>query len=466
MQAGCLELLRSPLLEQVECLQQEVAIHRREHVEAVELAVTYGVQASLFRVSEQRGEVLAVKTLGDGRFLFRAGIGHGDQGRHNVEVGRHRPAVLATGECRVRHDQRHVVLLAVGAGALAGQLVRAAEFAVVRGQNDDGVGSEAAILQLIEHRHDVAVDVAQRVEIEVVPLAPAPCILDRDRAGQCVVRQGEVGVCGGASGRVDRLRETGRQLEVPLPGVNLVRRIADDGVQRFFRLHRMSRLIRIVKHHVVRVDQVHREEPGFVLLREIGRLAAQPACRGGSDHAVVQVAALGMRDDVADPEVIGKAVGFHLLGEDFRRRGKRVVGLEFPGEVPLALVGGVVPGFAQLVSDRLDVGRHALYPGEVRVVEHPGLLDMATGIDHCARGRAHAGVDAVVLEHHAALRQPLVGRQAVVLGKFIRVEMALLVRHDEHNVVGAAGRLIDFFHGFCCSDKSHKGERMVAGTHA
>jgi hypothetical protein len=44
-----------------------------------------------------------------------------------------------------------------------------------------------------------------------------------------------------------------------------------------------------------------------------------------------------------------------------------------------------------------------------------------------------------------------VGWQAIVFGEFIRAEMALLVSQDEYNVVGFAGGLIDFFHGFSSS---------------
>jgi hypothetical protein len=37
----------------------------------------------------------------------------------------------------------------------------------------------------------------------------------------------------------------------------------------------------------------------------------------------------------------------------------------------------------------------------------------------------------VVLEYHTVLRQPLMGWQVIVFGKFIRAEMAFLIRQDE-----------------------------------
>jgi hypothetical protein len=126
----------------------------------------------------------------------------------------------------------------------------------------------------------------------------------------------------------------------------------------------------------VRVHEVHGEEPRLALRREIATLAAQPARRHRRDHAVVQIAAARVRDDVADPVVIGEAVLLHLLREDLRRRAELVDRLELFREMPLALVRGVVARVAQHVADRADVGRQARDPGEVRVVEHLGVLDV------------------------------------------------------------------------------------------
>ena len=81
------------------------------------------------------------------------------------------------------------------------------------------------------------------------------------------------------------------------------------------------------------------------------------------------------------------------------------------------------------------LGRHAADPREVRVVEHPRLLDVLAGVDHRARRRAHAGVDPVVHERRAMLHQPLMRRQAVADGKLARPEEALLVREDEKDVI-------------------------------
>jgi hypothetical protein len=188
----------------------------------------------------------------------------------------------------------------------------------------------------------------------------------------------------------------------------------------------------------VRIDEVHREEPRLALGGEVLAAAAQPAHAHRGRDLVVQVPAAVVRDDVADAHVVAEAVGLHLLREDLRRRAELVDRLELLRQVPLALVGGVVPGVAQQVADRADVGRQAADPREVRVVEHLRVLDVAAGVQHRARRRAHARVDAVVLEHRTAAREPLVRRQPVVARQLARPEETFLVGEDEKDVVRPA----------------------------
>ena len=66
------------------------------------------------------------------------------------------------------------------------------------------------------------------------------------------------------------------------------------------------------------------------------------------------------------------------------------------------------------MADRGDVGGHAADSWEISVVEHLRLLDVLAGVEHRARGGAHAGVDLVVLEHDAGPGETLVRRQHVV----------------------------------------------------
>jgi hypothetical protein len=73
-------------------------------------------------------------------------------------------------------------------------------------------------------------------------------------------------------------------------------------------------------------------------------------------------------------------------------------------------------GVGDDVADAADLGRHAADPGEVGVVEHVRVLYVLAGVEHRARRGAHAGVNAVVEERRAALRQPLVRRQPAAAG--------------------------------------------------
>jgi len=144
-----------------------------------------------------------------------------------------------------------------------------------------------------------------------------------------------------------------------------------------------------------------------------------------------------MRDDVAHAEIIGEAVSLHLLRKDLRWRSEVVDRLEFLGQVPLALVGGVIARLAQHVADRRQIGRHAADPREIGVVEHPRLLDVSPGIEHRARRRAYARIDLMVLEDDSASREALMRRQPEVARQFAGPEIALLVVQNEQDVVGA-----------------------------
>jgi hypothetical protein len=214
-----------------------------------------------------------------------------------------------------------------------------------------------------------------------------------------------------------------------------------DGIARYVRdaargLHSCAGRVGVVEHYVVRIDEIHRQEPRFLRGGQFTALAAQPAARHRGGDTVVPVAALRVRNDVADPDVVREPVGLHFLREDLRGAAELIDGLEFLGQVPLALVGRVIARFAQHVADRANVGRHALDPRKVRVVEHPRVLDVLAGVQHRSGRRAHAGIDRVVGKDRAPLHQALMRRQRVPGGQLARPKEALLVRQDEDDVVG------------------------------
>ena len=103
---------------------------------------------------------------------------------------------------------------------------------------------------------------------------------------------------------------TRRQIELPFGGIQRIDRVACDVRQTAFGVRQGARPIGVVEHDVVRIDEVHGQEPRFGVGRQLPSLAAQPATRHGRDYTVVLIAALRVSNDVADADVIREAVGF------------------------------------------------------------------------------------------------------------------------------------------------------------
>ena len=95
-------------------------------------------------------------------------------------------------------------------------------------------------------------------------------------------------------------------------------------------------------------------------------------------------------DHVADTEIVGEAVFLHLVHEESIGHVQAIRGLEGVGQMPFALVGGVIALLTKEVSDRRKLGRQVRGPGKVRVVEHSVLLDVLTGIENGPRWSAYA----------------------------------------------------------------------------
>ena len=106
----------------------------------------------------------------------------------------------------------------------------------------------------------------------------------------------------------------------------------------------------------MRVHEVDREKPWFSIFRELASFATQPTHAHRGDDAVMQIAAAIVRDDVANTEVIGEPVRFHLFGEDLRWRAELVHRFKFLGQMPFALVCGVVAGVSEHVAERRNLG--------------------------------------------------------------------------------------------------------------
>lgn len=96
---------------------------------------------------------------------------------------------------------RDVVLLAIGDRALGMELMGAVHVAVIGSQDHDGPVPETGGVQLRQHRRDVAVYIAQTIQIVVVAPAPAS-ILVRNLADERIVRAQEIAMRGRPAGCV------------------------------------------------------------------------------------------------------------------------------------------------------------------------------------------------------------------------------------------------------------------------
>src|ERR1041384_4035788 len=122
-----------------------------------------------------------------------------------------------------------------------------------------------------------------------------------------------VGMGARSAQSIESFREARRQLESPLLRIKRMGRFARNRGEKVSLLNLFARTIRVVKHYVVWVDEVYREEPGLPLNCQLASLATQPVCRHCGNDAVVEITALGVGDDITDAEVVRKAVRFHLL---------------------------------------------------------------------------------------------------------------------------------------------------------
>src|SRR5262249_16873504 len=172
--------------------------------------------------------------------------------------------------------------------------------------------------------------------------------------------------------------------------------------------------------------------PGRARVRERPPLAAQPRDRTAADQVVELISAQVMADEIAGGGIVGEAVFLHLLREQLGR----LVRIECPVEMPLALVRRVVAGLAEDVADRGDLGRKTWLPRAVAVVEHLVVRRLQAGEEDRPRRRAHTGARVVLGERDAGLLQPLMARQGEPRGPLRGV--ALLVGKNEENVQSLA----------------------------
>ena len=93
-------------------------------------------------------------------------------------------------------------------------------------------------------------------------------------------------------------------------------------------LDRLTWLVGVVEHDIMRIDQIHRKKPWLALFCQVAGLAPQPAHGGLGNDAIMAITAFGVSDDVTDADVVGEAVSFHFLGKELFRCVELVYRLE------------------------------------------------------------------------------------------------------------------------------------------
>ena len=249
-------------------------------------------------------------------------------------------------------------------------------------KDHDGVLVHAVVAQRVEQELNLAVAVSYGVEV-IITQHPPPTIFVRPPP-DLQVQNLLVDLLGdGTAGAVERLVPAGLQRRiVPGRAVELVVGRPRDRHRMAGTLDVLRRQIGVEVHHVMRIDEVHREIPGLALGAERLRLGPQPGDRRGKRRVVVAVATERAVDQVADAEEVLEAIGGNGVAVCPQRRidglGREI---EIGGQVPLALVGGMVPELTKTVADGLDAGRQVALPDVVQVVGDARLLDVLAGVD-------------------------------------------------------------------------------------
>ncbi len=226
--------------------------------------------------------------------------------------------------------------------------------------------------------------------------------------------------------------------------------------------------LRVEEHDVVRVYEVHCEEPRLAR-RAARREALEQVDRLRGGYAVVAEAGPCEAGVLAVVVVVGEAV----VLERVRRVGKLAHAdlLVDDAQVPLALVGGVVALRAQHRADRRE-SRGQLHAKAARPLRrirsvladgvrvHAGLLNVLAGVESRARRPAGRLVHVIVAERAALVQQAAQRRQRQLVGPI--GPRAQLVHADEENVRSSVAPLRA--HAAAAQARHRGAEQRCAGS--
>ena len=299
---------------------------------------------------------------------------------------------------------------------------------MVGGEDDDRGICQAQRIELGEQRLHRPVHVADAVDVVVVEPLPAH-ILERDIAQDIVPDAIELAVGLRTPRRIEWLAQGRGDRHVPaVPVQGMLGRARGMHAQLAAVLHAFAGRVGVEVHDIVRIDEAHRHAPRLALVRQRPPRGAQPVDGAAGGEMVEAVAAQRMADQVARREVVGKAVSLHL-GRHERADLARVGRL---AEMPLALVGGVIPGLAQHMPEGRRRKRQIVHPRHVEILEHAIVGSLQPRHHHRARRSAHRRRTLVIREGDAPALQPVMPRQRQALGPLGVI--TLLIREDDEDV--------------------------------
>ena len=308
---------------------------------------------------------------------------------------------MAAGHVRMAHDERHPRVLRVHERPLLPQTVGTGHLAMVGGEHHHGAVGLATGLQRVQHRHQVAVGIADAVEVVVLVGLPGRFLVGHASEGHVA----EIAVVA-MRPRLARqvVAAAGRQRQAVGGGVQRVRRGRRQRSEVVAMTPRgLLRPPRGEVHDIVRVDEVHRQQPGLAGVARRGGLVMEPVRGLGGDLRVELVAGPGgavgvaVEVEVGEPERLQRVAraGVAPVGE--------LVVRAHLAEMPFALVGGAPAVGAEVVPQAGHGARDLGLREQPEVDVHAGALGVLAEVEVRARGRARRGVH-VPLGEGGALR--------------------------------------------------------------
>ena len=221
---------------------------------------------------------------------------------------------------------------------------------MIGGQNHNSVLIPAAGLERAQHLGNRLIDIANTVEVIALQALPELLVMRVDMPVNLIADM-HIGLLRPGLGAQIFCIETGRQRYIPALGVYAGRRPRRNRPEVIFaQPAALLGCARAVEHDVVRVDEIDCHEPGlFVIL-----VLMQPGNRIAGRDLVENEPAHVRPVRIAVEVVIGKTERQQRIGGGFHHAIGQIRRLGNVRQMPLALVGGLIPE----ITEHMAQGRY------------------------------------------------------------------------------------------------------------